>query len=399
VSPELNRRLADLIVDVGANVQHDQVVGIVADPAVTPLVHAIAEACYLRGARFVDVWYFDPELKRLRLEHARDETLDYVPPWYAARLYGLGDAHAARIALHPIVPPGTLAGIDPRRAGRDALPALKEGFDVINAGSTNWNVAPSPSEAWAKVVFPELAPTEALERLWRDLVHVLRLDEPDPAVAWNERFAKLAQAGRRLTEHRFDAIHFEGPGTDLTVGLLSGSIFEGGTHETAWGLEFGPNLPTEEVTSAPDPRRVDGVVAATKPLDVGGSVVSGLRVRFEGGRAVEIDADENADALRARVARDEGAARLGEVALVDREGRVGPLGRTYFNTLLDENAASHLAFGNAYDSCVDDEESKARLNRSAIHLDFMIGSNDVAVTGVTGDGARVPVLRDGSWQI
>jgi aminopeptidase len=399
VSPDLNRRLADLIVDVGANVQHDQVVGIVADPAVNPLVRAIAEACYLRGARFVDVWYFDPELKRLRLEHARDETLDYVPPWYASRLYGLGDARAARIALHPIVPPGALAGIDPSRAGRDSLPALKEGFDVINAGSTNWNVAPSPSEAWAKVVFPELAPAEALERLWQDLVHVLRLDEPDPAAAWKERFEKLAEAGRRLTEHRFDAMRFEGPGTDLTVGLLPGSIFEGGTHETAWGLEFGPNLPTEEVTSAPDPQRVDGVVAATKPLDVGGSVVSGLRVRFERGRAVEIDADENAEALRARVARDDGAARLGEIALVDREGRVGPLGRTYFNTLLDENAASHLAFGNAYDSCVDDEESKARLNRSAIHLDFMIGSNEVAVTGITRDGDRLPVLRDGSWQI
>src|SRR5439155_14624130 len=347
----------------------------------------------------VDVWYFDPGLKRLRLENAREETLAYVPPWYAARLHGLGDERAARIALHPIVPPGTLAGIDPGRAGRDALPAQKEAFDVINAGSTNWNVAPSPTEAWAAVVFPELDPGEALERLWQDLVHVLRLDEPDPAAAWRDRFARLAEAGRRLTERRFDALHFEGPGTDLTVGLLPGSIFEGGAHETAWGLAFGPNLPTEEVTSAPDPERVDGIVAATKPLDVGGSVVTGLRVRFERGRAVEIDADENADALRARVARDNGAARLGEVALVDREGRVGPLGRTYFNTLLDENAASHLAFGNAYDSCVDDEESKARLNRSAIHLDFMIGSNDVAVTGITREGERVPVLRDGGWQV
>ncbi len=228
---------------------------------------------------------------------------------------------------------------------------------------------------------------------------MLRLDEPDPAAAWRERFATLAEVGRRLTERRFDAIHFEGPGTDLTVGLLPGSIFEGGAHETSWGLEFGPNLPTEEVTSAPDPRRVDGVVAATKPLDVSGSVVTGLSVRFEGGRAVAIEADENADTLRARCARDDGAARLGEVALVDREGRIGPLGRTFFNTLLDENAASHLAFGNAYDSCVDDEESKARLNRSAIHLDFMIGSNDVAVTGITKAGERVPVLRDGTWQL
>jgi aminopeptidase len=399
VSDDLDRRLAELIVDVGANVQRDQVVGVVADPAVRPLVHALAEACYARGARFVDVWYFDPELKRLRLACADAETLDYVPPWYAQRLFGLGEAHAARIALHPVVPPGSLAGVEAARAGRDALPALKEGFAVINAGTTNWCVGPSPTEAWASVVFPGVAPADALERLWADLVHILRLDEPDPAAAWRERFASLAAAGARLTERRFDAVHFEGPGTDLTVGLLPGSIFEGGAHRTAWGLEFGPNLPTEEVTSAPDPARVDGVVAASKPLDVGGSLVSGLRVRFEGGRAVEVDADENAEALRARIGRDEGAARLGEVALVDREGRIGPLGRTYFNTLLDENAASHLAFGNAYDSCVDAEDSRVRLNRSAIHLDFMIGSDQVAVTGITSSGERVPVLRGGSWQL
>jgi aminopeptidase len=399
VHEDLNRRLAELIVEVGANVQEGQIVGINADPAAAPVVHELAKACYRRGVRFVDVFYFDPEIKRIRLEHAGEDTLDFVPPWYAQRLLGLGEHKSARIALHPVVPPGTLDGIDPARAGRDQLPSLKEGFQVINAASTNWCVGPSPTEGWAKIVFPELEPSEALERLWEDLVHVLRLDEPDPAGAWKERFATLAEVGGRLTEQRFDALHFEGPGTDLTVGLLPGSIFEGGSHTTAWGLEYGANLPTEEVTSAPDPLRADGVVAATKPLDVGGSVVEGLRVRFEGGRAVQIDADANAEALRARCAGDDGAARLGEVALVDREGRIGPLGRTFFNTLLDENAASHLAFGNAYDSCVDDEESKARLNRSGIHLDFMIGSNEVAVTGITRDGDRVPVLRDGSWQL
>ena len=396
---DLNRRLAELLVEVGANVQPGQVVAINADPAAAPVVHELARAAYGRGALFVDVFYFDPAVKRIRLELAPEDTLDYVPPWYAQRLLGHGELKAARIALHPIVPPGTLQGIDPARAGRDALPSLKEGFEVINAGTTNWCVGPSPTEGWAEVVYPGLSPADALTRLWEDLVHVLRLDEPDPGAAWKERFATLAEVGERLTERRFDAVHFEGPGTDLTVGLLPGSIFEGGAHVTSWGLEFDPNLPTEEITSAPDPQRVDGVVAATKPLDIGGSVVEGLRIRFEGGRAVEIDAEANAEALRGRVARDDGAARLGEVALVDREGRIGPLDRVFFNTLLDENAASHLAFGNAYDSCVDDEESKARLNRSAIHLDFMIGSNDVAVTGVTREGERVPVLRDGTWQL
>jgi aminopeptidase len=399
VHEDLNRRLAALLVEVGANVQAGQVVGINAEPAAAPAVHELVRACYARGALFVDVFYFDPAVKRIRLELAAEDTLDYVPQWYADRLIGLGELQAARIALHPIVPPGALAGIDPARAGRDALPSLKEGFEVINAGSTNWCVGPSPTEGWASVVYPGLEPAEALARLWEDLVHVLRLDERDPAAAWRERFATLAEVGGRLTERRFDAVHFEGPGTDLTIGLLPGSIFEGGAHTTAWGLEYGPNLPTEEVTSAPDPTRADGVVAATKPLDIGGTVVDGLRVRFEGGSAVQIDADANAEALRARCARDAGASRLGEVALVDRAGRIGPLDRVFFNTLLDENAASHLAFGNAYDTCVDDEESKARLNRSAIHLDFMIGSNDVAVTGITRSGERVPVLRGGSWQL
>ena len=193
---EIQAQLAELAVVFGANVQAGQIVGINADPAAAPIVHELARACYRRGALFVDVFYFDPEIKRLRLEHAPDDTLEYVPPWYANRLLGLGEHRAARIALHPVVPPGTLDGIDPSRAGRDQLPSLKEGFQVINAGSTNWCVGPSPTEAWAKVVFPELDAGEALARLWDDLVHVLRLDEADPAAAWRERFATTAKGSR-----------------------------------------------------------------------------------------------------------------------------------------------------------------------------------------------------------
>src|SRR5919201_605291 len=166
---ERNRRLAKLIVEAGANVQPGQIVGINADPGVAPLVHALAEAAYRRAARYVDVWYFDPEVKRLRLEHASADTLDYVPPWYAQRLYGLGEAHGARIAPHPIVPPRALDGIDPARAGLDQLPSLREGFDVINARTTNWCVCPAPGEAWASLVFPDLDPDAALDRLWDDL--------------------------------------------------------------------------------------------------------------------------------------------------------------------------------------------------------------------------------------
>jgi aminopeptidase len=229
---------------------------------------------------------------------------------------------------------------------------------------------------------------------------VLRLDEADPAGAWRQRVRELHEAGSKLDANRFDTLRFEGPGTDLTVGLLPTSRFaqEAPGSTTIDGINHIPNLPTEEVFTSPDPTRTEGVVSATKPLDIGGTVVRGLRVRFEGGRAVEIDADEGAEALRARCAKDEGASRLGEVALVDREGRIGKTGTVFFNTLLDENAASHLALGNAYAITVG-EEDVARINTSSVHVDFMIGGNDVAVTGVQADATEVPVLRDGAWQL
>ena len=194
-------------------------------------------------------------------------------------------------------------------------------------------------------------------------------------------------------------MRFEGPGTDLTVGLLPTSRFGSETPgmQTVDGVIHSPNLPTEEVTTTPDPMRADGIVTATKPLDVSGTVVRDLRIRFEGGRAVEIEG-ENADVLRGRVAQDEGGERLGEVALVDREGRIDKTGTVFFNTLLDENAASHLALGNAYATHVADGD-RERINKSAIHIDFMIGSDDVTVYGVRKDGSEVPVLRGGSWQL
>jgi aminopeptidase len=399
VDDALLRRYADLIVEVGANVQPGQIVWIVAEPRAAPLVRLVAAAAYARGALFVDPWYFDPWVKRARLEHAADDTLEFVPDWTPAALLGIGEHHGVRISITPQVPPGLLTGIDPARAGRDGLPAVKENFDVINARSTNWTVVPWPSPEWARLVHPGLGDDAAVAKLWEQLEFVLRLDEPDAAAAWHARLAQLHDAGKRIDAHRFDALHFVGPGTDLTVGLLPTSRFSSETPgmQTVDGIVHAPNLPTEEISSAPDPLRVDGIVTATKPLDVSGTVIENLRVRFEGGRAVEIEGD-GAEALRARAAKDEGASRLGEVALVDREGRIGKTQTVFFNTLLDENAASHLALGNAYAISVGDED-RDRINRSAIHIDFMIGSDDVAVTGIASDGAEVPVLRGGVWQV
>jgi aminopeptidase len=399
VDDALLRRYADLIVEVGANIQPGQIVWIVSEPRAAPLVRLVAAAAYERGALFVDPWYFDPFVKRARLERAAEDTLDYIPPWYADPLLGIDREHGVRISITPSVPPGLLNGIDPVRAGLDATPAPKENFEVINARTTNWTVVPWPVPEWARLVHPGLDDDAAMAKLWEQLVYVLRLDEPDAAVAWRTRAAQLHEAGKRVDAHRFDALHFEGPGTDLTVGLLPTSRFSSETPgmQTVDGIVHQPNIPSEEIASTPDPQRVDGVVAATKPLDVSGTVVDDLRVRFEGGRAVEIEG-VNAETLRGRTGKDEGASRLGEVALVDREGRIGKTNTVFFNTLLDENAASHLAFGNAYAISVG-EEDRDRINTSGIHIDFMIGSDDVAVTGLKPDGSKVPVLRGGDWQV
>jgi aminopeptidase len=247
-------------------------------------------------------------------------------------------------------------------------------------------------------VHPDLDPDAAVERLWEQIEVVCRLDTDDPVAAWKARMDDLTRACKALTERHFDTIHLEGPGTDLRVGLLPTSTWCGGGLDTAWGLRHQPNLPTEEVFTTPDPQRVDGVVRATKPRELSGSIVRDLEVRFEGGRVTSIEAAENGAILKAYAERDEGAGRLGELALVDGEGRIGPLDTVFYDTLLDENAASHIALGQGFDWAVGDDD-RDRINRSEIHVDFMIGSPEVDVTGVTASGERVPVLRNGAWQV
>lgn len=390
-------RLARLAVEAGANVQLGQVVAVSGRPGQEELVRAIARAAYACGARFVDVSWFDPHVKLARLEGAADDTLDWVPPWYGERMLRLGEMGAATIALAGPTAPGLLDGVDPARAGRDRLPSVREGIEVVMAARVNWTVVPCPNPAWAGLVHPELAPEAALERLWDEVAHICRLDEPDPAAAWRERAAELAASAARLDARGLSAVRFVGPGTDLTVGLLAGSRWVGGADARRDGLEHLPNIPTEEVFTTPDPARADGVVTATRPLDLGGTLVRGLRVRFEGGRAVEITADSGGEVLRARAALDEGAARLGEVALVDGSGRIGPLGTVFYDTLLDENAASHIALGAGYPKGAAPSES-ARVNQSEIHVDFMVGGPEVTVLGVDADGAEVPLLEGGVWR-
>jgi aminopeptidase len=392
-------RFADLAIGFGANVQPEQIVAIGCEPGKEYLVRALAASAYRHGAKFVDVGWFDPHIKRARVEHAHPDTLDFVPPWYGERVLALGDQRAARVALSGPSAPGLLADLDPALVGKDRLPALKEGIQVVNDRTTNWTICPCPTPAWANLVYPDLDNGDRLTRLECELLHVLRLDEDDPIGAWRERTDTLVRMAERLSERRFDALHYEGPGTDLTVGLLPTSAWLAARFETVGGIEHMPNLPTEEVFTSPDPGRAEGTVTSTKPLVlIDGTVVRDLVVRFEGGRVAALEASEGAATLQTIIATDDGAARLGEVALVDREGRIGELGTIFYDTLLDENAASHMALGQGFPFLLG-EADRDRANDSEIHIDFMIGSNDLAVTGVTSDGERVPVLVEGRWQI
>jgi aminopeptidase len=391
-------RFAELIVRFAANVQRGQIVAIGTEPGKLELTRAVAAAAYRAGAKYVDVTQFDLHLKRARILHAEEETLDYVPPWLGERILALGEHRAARIGLTGPSAPGLLSDLDPQRAGRDQLPFLREASQVVNARTTNWTAVPCPTRPWASLVYPELDAEAALVRLWADVLHMCRLDEPDPVAAWKVRQDVLVGVAARLTALRLDELHFEGPGTDLHVGLLPTSLWLSARFQTIDGIEHMPNLPSEEVFTAPDPQRVSGEVRSTKPLVVGGTIVRGLRVRFVEGRAVSFQADEGAELLAQYAQRDAGSSRLGEVALVDGEGRIGPLDTVFYDTLIDENAASHVALGSAYEFTVG-EPDVPRINRSQIHIDFMIGSPEVEVTGVTASGERVPVLRGGAWQI
>jgi aminopeptidase len=394
-------QLAKLAVHAGTDFRSGQDLFVsVWDPIQAPLARAIAEEAYASGATYVNVSYWDSAVKASRLRHAPQESLGFVPDWFRRFSTEAGDRRAAWISIYGDPDPGVFDGIDPARAGLDQMPFIPENLEQIAAREVNWTCIPGPNAPWAERLFGE--PDE--ERLWDVLTPILRLDATDPVAAWREHAATLDERARRLNEQRFDAVHFDGPDTDLTVGLMRGHQWRNASFPTVWGAHPFVNLPSEEVFTAPDRNRVEGTVTMTKPiLMTGGPVVEDLRLTFESGRAVSADARTNADAIRVQLAFDEGAARLGEIALVDGSSPVGRSGLVFGDILLDENATSHIAWGRGYEMTApdlpDDRDEWADLgfNLSDVHQDAMIGGPEVTVTGVREDGGRVPIIQDDAW--
>ena len=392
-------RLARLGIEVGVNLVPGQDVVVLCLVEHAPLARAIAQAAYAAGARYVDVAYGDNHVKRALVELAPDESVDWTPPWRADRITYLGDNQGALVQIAGDPEPNLLADLDQARVGRAARPkALAEALlREINGKRINWTILAYPNEGWAQQVFGEAD----VERLWDAVAAAVRLDEPDPAAAWRDHLERLTERAGRLTQRRFDALRFRGPGTDLTVGMLPAHRWGLGGFETVWGRRFVANLPTEEVYTTPDRRRTEGTVRSTRPLALGGTIVEGLELRFEGGRAVEARAAKGAEAIQAQLDTDEGSAALGEVALVDGSSAVGRTGITFFSTLFDENATCHIAYGAGIVDVVEgaaglspEELMEAGINHSMVHTDFMIGGPEVDVDGVTADGSEVPVLRN-----
>ncbi|GEM89730.1 aminopeptidase [Oceanithermus desulfurans] len=399
------QRYADLALRVGLNLQEGQPLVLSGSAESRPLLRALARSAYRLGARAVVVDLHDPALGRIDLEDVWEAYLDEVPDWFVQARVRAVDAGAAQLSLTD-ADPFLLRGVDPARLARRmqaAARARRPYLERVGAHKVNWLALGAATPAWARAVFPELAPDETTERLWEAIFATVRLDAPDPEAAWRDHVAALEARAATLNRARFAALIFEGPGTELRVGLAQRHVWKSAVAEAQNGVRFVPNLPTEEVFTAPDPERVEGVVTSTRPLNIGGTLVEGLRVTFAGGRAVELEAAQGLEAVRAVLATDAAAPRLGEVALVETPNPVFDRGRLFLNTLYDENAASHLAFGRAYPDTLglaegdDTALTAAGGNASTVHLDWMIGSPEVDVWGERADGARVPLMKRGRW--
>ncbi|OLC43519.1 MAG: aminopeptidase [Acidobacteria bacterium 13_1_40CM_65_14] len=404
---------ADLTVDVAINLQPGQrllIIGPLMNGGVAleaaTMVRRIAASAYRAGAELVEAIWGDEALQLVRFHHARKETLGEFSAWLPRALEDHAKAGHAVLSVYANDPdllqhePPDLVGALQQATSRAVVPFREH----ISRNATNWGVVAAASEAWAAKVFPEVPRDQQLSRLWDTIATLCRLDRPDPIAAWKAHLAALAARSEYVNRKRYTALRFAGPGTDLTVGLPAGHIWVSGASVTQSGIRFVANLPTEEVFTIADRNRVEGTVRATKPLSYGGTLIDDFSLRFEGGRVVDFKAARGEAVLRQLVETDAAAGRLGEVALVPHSSPIAQSGLLFYSTLFDENAASHVALGSAYkftltgaDAMSDAEFEQAGGNRSAIHVDFMIGSGEVDVDGVLDAGLQEPLMRGGEW--
>ena len=400
---QLIDRFAELVVRVGVNIQPGQDVHISGLVEHAPIARAVAEQAYRAGARRVVVAYDDLYVRRAAIDHAPEEALGTAYAYERERIREWGERGTALITLTGNPDPSILAGADPRRGAAMSSRELSTLFrSITEDGHVPWTVVAAPNAGWARQVFGE----PDVDRLWAAVSTAMRLDEPDPVGSWRERLETLRARDIAITSLGADAVRFRGPGTDLTIGLIPGGRWTSGAMTTPSGIAFIPNLPTEEVFTSPDWRRAEGTIRATAPLVLpqAGVLVKGLRFRFEGGRIVEAEADEGVDAVRAQLARDPQAPFLGEVSMVDGSSRVRRAGVVFHDTLFDENAGCHIAYGGAFPtvlpgglSMTPAERLAAGLNDCTLHTDVVVGGPEVSVDAILADGTTIPVIAGDAW--
>lgn len=399
-------RLALVAVRVGLNLRPGQEVVLTASLDHVAFVRKVVDQAYKAGAYAVTVLYGDDVTTLSRYQNAPDAAFDYTPKWLADGIAEAYRSGAARLGITG-QNPSLLKDQDPAKVSRAniaASKAAKPAMELVTRHTINWSIVAGATPAWAKLVFPDLPESEAVTALWEAIFHASRITGDDPVQGWKDHGQNIAKRVDVLNEKRFHSLHFRGPGTDLIVGLADDHLWAGGGSISGNGIFCNPNIPTEECFTTPHKDRVSGTVTASKPLSHQGTLIENIRVRFENGKIVEAHATAGEEALRKLIAVDQGASHLGEVALVPHSSPIAQSGLLFWNTLFDENAASHIALGQAYATCIKDGETldEATLNSkgantSLIHVDWMIGHGGMDVDGVYADGTEEPLMRQGEW--